>query len=278
MKIWVNTLVKNEEKYLWYAVMSVINYVDKIIIWDTGSSDKTQKIIRELKNTLPNKIDFKYFGEITSQQFPLVRQKMLEKTLADWVIVLDGDEVWWEDSIRELTENIRNFGERLDSIVNRYFTLVGDIYHFQAESAGKYEIDDERGHINIRAMNLHIRGLHAAKPHGQQGYFDFEGKLIQNRNSKRRLHLKKPAYLHFTNMSRSSYDKAVVKRPQKLKYEIGESLPFDFYYPEVFFKKRPEIVDCVWGNMETGYYLKSIVMTPLKHFRRKFIKIQKSGY
>ena len=49
MKVWAHTLVKNEERYIWYAVMSVIDWVDKILIWDTGSTDKTVEIIKEIE-------------------------------------------------------------------------------------------------------------------------------------------------------------------------------------------------------------------------------------
>ena len=50
----------------------------------------------------------------------------------------------------------------------------------------------------------------------------------------------------------------------KLKYEIGEKYP-DYYYPEVFFKSRPDIVRLPWESMSTVYRLKSMVVTPLKN-------------
>ena len=46
MKIWAHTLVMNEDRFIWYAVMSVIDYVDKILIFDTGSTDGTVRIIK----------------------------------------------------------------------------------------------------------------------------------------------------------------------------------------------------------------------------------------
>ena len=49
MKIWVNTIVHNEENFIWFAVMSVIDYVDKVLIYDTGSTDKTVEIIKEIQ-------------------------------------------------------------------------------------------------------------------------------------------------------------------------------------------------------------------------------------
>ena len=94
MKIWVNTLVRNEERYVWYAVMSVIDYVDKVLIWDTGSKDNTVKIIKEIERRYPKKVifnqvqqkDMEGFGDISD-----LRQRMLEETKGDWVILVDGD-------------------------------------------------------------------------------------------------------------------------------------------------------------------------------------------
>lgn len=49
MKIIVHTLVKNEERFLWFAVSSVIDYVDKVFLWDTASTDDSIKIEKKLK-------------------------------------------------------------------------------------------------------------------------------------------------------------------------------------------------------------------------------------
>ena len=58
LKIWANVLVKNEDRYLWFAVSSAIEFVDKVFIWDTGSQDKTLDIIKLLQEKYPNKIIF----------------------------------------------------------------------------------------------------------------------------------------------------------------------------------------------------------------------------
>ena len=46
--IWANTIVHNEENFIWFAIMSVIDWVDKMLVWDTGSTDKTVEIIEEI--------------------------------------------------------------------------------------------------------------------------------------------------------------------------------------------------------------------------------------
>ena len=104
MQIWGHALVKNEDRYLWYAISSVIKFVDKGLLWDTGSSDDTLKIVESLKQRYPSKIKFREIGEVNPEQFTVVRQKMLEESACDWVVIVDGDEVWWEDKIKETTD------------------------------------------------------------------------------------------------------------------------------------------------------------------------------
>ena len=106
MKIWAHTLVKNEEKYLWYAVTSVVDHVDKVLLWDTGSTDRTLEICRELSNKFPEKIDFHQVKISSAEEFPKLRNKMLQATEADWFLMVDGDEVWWEDSIKKVIGTI----------------------------------------------------------------------------------------------------------------------------------------------------------------------------
>ena len=279
MKIWVHTLVKNEERYIWYAVMSVIDHVDKILIWDTGSEDKTIKIIKEVKKKYPEKVDFRQIGEVTSAGYTKTRQEMLDNTNSNWFLILDGDEVWWEDSIKTLVETIQKERNTLETIVTPSYVLVGDIYHYQEEAAGRDEIDGRRGHLTIRAMNRTIPGLYTTKPHGQHGYFDENGTLIQERPRKFRKFLN--VYnMHFTHLPRSStreMDAKVPKRDIKLKRELGISFPKDFYYPEVFFRPKPSIVASVWEKMDLGFTLKASLLTIPRKIKRRLIK-GGSGY
>lgn len=278
--IWVHTLVKNEERYLWYAVMSVVDFVDKILLWDTGSSDKTLDIIAEIKKAKGEKIDFREVGEVDPAEFTMVRQQMLEQTKSDWFLIVDGDEVWWEASIKKLVETILKEGDKLETIVNPYYNLVGDIYHYQEESAGRYQIDGRCGHVTIRAINRKIPGLHLKKPHGQQGFYDNRGNLIQERPISKRKFLDIP-YLHFTNMRRSfsaQEDSRVPKRNAKYKYELGISFPADFKYPEVFYKFHPEIVSSPWVKMSRQYFWRAGLETVLKKIKRKLLPIKAVGY
>lgn len=277
--IWVHTLVKNEERYLWYAVMSVIDHVDKILLWDTGSTDKTKDVIREIQKIKGDKIDFKEVGSVDPEQFTKVRQEMLDQTKSDWFLIVDGDEVWWDKSIKEVVKTIQE-ENNLEMIVSPYYNVIGDIYHYQAESAGRYQIDERHGHINIRAINREIPGIHFEKPHGQQGLYDKDGILIQERSNKYRKFVDAP-YMHFTNMIRSSSrqsDLNVPKRDRKFKHEIGLSFSKDFHYPEIFYQEKPEIVSSPWNKMSQTYFIRGSGETLLKRIKRKILPNTKVGY
>lgn len=280
MKIWAHTLVRNEEKYIWFAVMSIIDYVDKILIWDTGSEDSTPNVIKQIIKRKKDKVDFQELGAVNIHEFTKVRQKMLEKTTSDWFIVLDGDEVWWDVGISNLTRLIHSSADKLETVVNKYYSLAGDIFHYQEEKAGRYKIGSLSGHINIRATKRVIPGLHFEKPHGKLGLFDVDKRLIQERSSEKRAFQQTPAYLHFTNLQRSSkeLDRKVPKRKSKFKHDLGIPFPKDFYYPEVFFKDKPKIVPNPWQKRSKSYNLKSSTLAPAKKIKRRIGFLNKSGY
>lgn len=279
--IWANCLVRNEERWVWYAIMSVIDYVDKILVWDTGSTDKTVEIIKSVKNP---KIEFREYGGVTKETYPQVRQAMLEATKADpsrpgrsgadWVFILDGDEVWTNEGISKVVKTIQDKGDEIESIVVKTINLVGDVYHRMEDEAGQYEIAGRKGHLSLRVINMKIPGLHASRPHGQMGYFDANDQPVQERDHKKIVFLP-VSYFHTTHLARSSaIDKEgeVPLRLQKRKYEIGTPLDKKIQYPEVFYKKRPDVIPSPWVKMSSFDFIKALVCTPFKKLKRRLVK------
>ncbi len=279
MRIAVHSLVKNESRFVWFSVMSIIEHVDRILLWDTGSTDGTVEILEEIKKRYPEKVDLKIVGDVDIHKFTDVRQQMLMETKEDWFIIVDGDEVWWDEHIKAFVDIIRRRGAVLETIISPYYNLVGDIYHYQKESSGRYKIDNFYGHVSIRAIKRSIPGLHFAKPHGTQGLFDGSGVLVQSRSIKNRIYAK-GRYLHFTNVRRSTAkvkDFEVPKRGAKFKYELGVSFPRDFYYPEIFFRERPSIVELPWEARSRKYWLISLGLVLPKRIKNLVSK-KKVGY
>jgi len=266
MKISAHCMVRNEEKFIWYSVMSVINHVDKILLWDTGSTDRTVPIITEILKTREGgkKVEFRKVGETDAKGLARFRQEMLEETSFDWVLILDGDEVWWEDGIKRLRKSIETYSSNKDLVVCSTRMLIGDMFHYQEKLAGKYSIGGKIGHNNIRAIKRNILGLHIEGVYPDEAYVDVNGVKIQNFPEEKMVFLN-DTYLHLSHLERSSCDR------KKFKFEIGERFPLDYYYPEVFFKPRPEIVPSPWESMSVFFRVRAMWQTPLKKIRRRFI-------
>lgn len=264
MKIWANTIVHNEENFIWFAIMSVVDWVDKVLIWDTGSTDKTVKIIKEIEKIKKDKIIFKEVGEVGDEKFPKIRQQMLKQSDSDWILILDGDEIWWDDSIKKIIKKINMDGSRIEGIVVPMIVPVGDIYHFQEEAAGEYRLLGRKGHLSLRALSKKIPGLHVDWPYGKESYLDGENKPIQQRAGV--IFLNTP-YLHVTHLRRSNSR----RKYDKFKYELGENVEDGFKFPEVLYQEYPYFIPSPWVKIKGIERFKSQLLTPLRKLKRRFV-------
>jgi len=259
MKLTAHCLVKNEEKFVWYALNSVLDHVDEILVWDTGSTDKTVEIVKLINSS---KIKFQERGSQTREGLVTLRQQMLEESSCDWVMILDGDEIWSDKAMLNVKCQMSN--DKYDILVSPNKMLVGDIYHYQEDGAGKYFIAGRTGHYNIRFLRRGIPGLHLGGEYPSEAYMSGQGVKVQNFPSERILFLDKP-YLHASYLREQNYHQS------KVKCELGNSFPADYYYPEVFFRSRPSIVPSPWIKRTNWYFLKALVITPIKKIKRRLI-------
>lgn len=270
--VWVNTVIRNEENFIWYGLMSVLDFVDKILVYDMGSTDKTIDIIKSIKS---KKIILKEFSANSEMiTHAKVRQQMLDETKSDWVLLLDGDEIWLDRSIKTLRLEIEK--TKVECLVVPTIMLLGDVYHYQEEKAGDYHIAGKVGHYNLRAFKKDIPGLHVEIHPNKQGYmregfFDKNKKLIYERGNKNVKVINTP-YLHASHLQRSSKDQEVVERAMRFKYELGIPFPKDFKYPLVFYLPRPQIVPSPWKRASFLYKVRAGLETPLKKIKRRFIR------
>jgi len=77
-------MAKNEEHCIRKCLNSVKHIVDEMIVVDTGSTDKTKEIAKELGAKV---FDFKWIDD-----FSAARNFSLSKAKCDWILVLDADE------------------------------------------------------------------------------------------------------------------------------------------------------------------------------------------
>lgn len=235
MNINLVMIVKDEERSLKRCLTCARPLVDQMLVLDTGSTDKTKEIARGLGALV---WDYTWCND-----FSAARNAALERSEADWNLVLDADEYLLPCSREELERQIRagekEYGKswagsmlRLDSFIEdgrqeisyswlprllprgtRYAGLI----HEQPEISGpllclplKAEHDgylqEDKGRRNLEYLRR------AAEEHPEDSYYQFQlGMTLRN-----------------------------LKRPQ-------ESLPyFDRFYQR--------------GERQTGYWVQGVVL------------------
>ena len=252
-----HVLVKNEENFIWFAIKSVISFVDKIIIYDTGSTDNTAKIIESIKS---KKIIFKKFGSQSPEKIIDLRNQQVMVTKTKWFLLLDGDEVWPKKSITALVKKIQKINPQKIGIVVKSINCIGDIYHQLPQEKGQYRLLGKKGHFNIRAYrkfpNYSWKGTYPL-----EGYFDKNNKVFLNDQDEKLDFLNVP-YWHLTHLPRSRHDSH-----QRIKYDLGHKI-LPRLLPQVFFEKTPSFVSNPLKKQNLFFLLVATVL----HFLRKIIK------
>lgn len=99
MKISLCLIAKNEEKTLERCIASVKAFVNEIILVDTGSEDKTIDIARTFGANI--------YTYTWDNNFAAARNFALSKASGDWIVFLDGDEYFSEQSAGKIPEIIK---------------------------------------------------------------------------------------------------------------------------------------------------------------------------
>ena len=99
MKISACMIAKNEENNIAKCIESYKNIVDEVIVIDTGSTDKTVDIAKELGARV---YYFKWIDD-----FAKAKNYALSKASGDWIIFLDADEYFDKESAKKIPRIIR---------------------------------------------------------------------------------------------------------------------------------------------------------------------------
>lgn len=99
-------IVKNEEKLLPQCLDSVRDYVDEMVVVDTGSTDNTEKIARSY--------GAKIFFHPWEGDFSKHRNQSISYATRDWIFILDADEFLLSECGKTVREAIED--EAIDSV------------------------------------------------------------------------------------------------------------------------------------------------------------------
>ena len=252
--ITAHCLVKNEENFINYAIKSVINFVDLIIIFDTGSTDKTAAIIQNLAKEYPNKIVFEEKGLCDQARHTRLRQEMVDKTKTDWFMILDGDEVWTTHGLEEAIRMIKD-SKDVECLVAPFYLCVGDAYH-EYYKKGKINILGKIGFYYPRFLKI-TSGIHWKGDYNQDTLLNNLEKSFVNENNTKFLSSK---YWHLTHLKRSSADRSDYssggtrfEKRRRSYFIIGKKIREDL--PEVFKEDKTKLVLSRFGSFINFFFI-----------------------
>jgi glycosyltransferase involved in cell wall biosynthesis len=233
MSLTVHCLVRNEEKFVGYAIRSVVDYADQILVFDTGSTDKTVEKINELKREYPQKIVFEEKGLCDKLGHTKLREEMLRRTKTDWFMILDGDEIWTKRGMEEVVDVMKT-DKTIGCLVAPFYLCAGDVLHHS--NRGKYSYDGLKIHALARIFRVNEGIKWNIAPYGAGDFVkDDKGDMIRKGNYL----ILKNKYWHASALVRSSKDDDVNmgRHKQVITYSlklVGEGLVIMESAPEVF--------------------------------------------
>lgn len=119
VKISLCVIAKNEETNLPTCLASVVGVAAETIVVDTGSSDRTVEIAKEY--------GAKVFYYEWNGDFSKARNYALKQAKGDWIVFLDADEYFTEESIHYLPQVIKKASKaKADFIMGRMVNYNAD--------------------------------------------------------------------------------------------------------------------------------------------------------
>lgn len=109
MKIIGCYIVKNEAEALCRSIKTIQNQVDEIVVVDTGSEDNTIVVAE--------KAGAKIYHFLWQDDFAMARNFALDKLTGDWVVFLDADEYFSEDTADNLRHIIMAQGREINLLL-----------------------------------------------------------------------------------------------------------------------------------------------------------------
>ncbi|MCK4633171.1 MAG: glycosyltransferase family 2 protein, partial [candidate division Zixibacteria bacterium] len=132
-------MVKNEEELLPGSLESIRNWVDEIVVVDTGSTDRTVEIAESY--------GARVYHQPWANDFSLHRNYSTSLATGDWILIIDADERIVEDDVPMLLRAIEEdrFGVISLNVINVYgadeskVTFLNSFRIFKRELDLKYE-------------------------------------------------------------------------------------------------------------------------------------------
>jgi tetratricopeptide (TPR) repeat protein len=151
-------IVKNEERFIERCLESIKDFVDEIVVVDTGSTDRTKEIASRFNARV---FDYKW-----EDDFSKARNFSLDKAKYDWILSIDADESISKEDMKKTREIID-----LNEAEGYYFTWR-DYTNEQGVLGWKSSLNDRYDESKIALGFTENKVIRFFK----NGYY-FEGKI-----------------------------------------------------------------------------------------------------
>lgn len=92
-----NIMVRDEAYWIGHVLTSAVNVFERLIVCDTGSTDGTLEIVRDVLAPAGERAKLLTFQPQTGAGLTRIRQLMAEMTETPWLMLIDGDE-WYPEA------------------------------------------------------------------------------------------------------------------------------------------------------------------------------------
>lgn len=261
--ITAHMVVKNEDRWVYFAINSVLPYVDTFLITDTGSSDQTVSLIKSINSP---KIIFTKMPVKTRADVSAVRQHQIDQTKTDWIWIVDGDEIYPDALSAEISSAVSDKSKSI--IVVRRYDLLGDVYHKQLESVGSYKMYGHTGHLLVRLINkTDLGGLTVSGDYPLESYYAEDGTKVNDLPAKN-VYITNNSLYHAMYLKRSSLG-GNLSMFNRGKYKYDKGMQITSNPPEVFSQDYPHHIPSPLIRRGIIYEFIASIITPFKQLKRK---------
>jgi len=264
----VHCIIKNEEYWIWYCLKSIIPFCKRIMVWDTGSTDNTLRILQHPE--LYDCIELRRLQSVDEYSHTAMRNLMIEETKTEWFCIIDGDEIWTSDLFMEIAKSMNNSAFNILIVPFSYvFPSIG----YEPNYEDEFEIANVKGAYAARVFRK------KGKPKWYNSYFTTElryadGTLATSGHVPE-MHVLINKVLHFTLLPRSRKDHETMGRIGKLQFS-GEPnsnsyrrIPDYTRLPDILVKKRPSLVKDPFSIRHEAFSSKVTPLIPLDQVKHE---------
>lgn len=112
--ITVHCRILNEELFIQEAILSILPLAEKILVYDTGSTDSTVEKIRSIRS---DKIEIVLKPPSDPRGIMEYRNEMIEHTETQWFMLVDGDEIYPDGAAAAIYEKMKGVSEKVSRIM-----------------------------------------------------------------------------------------------------------------------------------------------------------------